>query len=188
MQPNLLYFPPPYLLRDQIEHFVRAFFNGFAACWRADIRAMTEHPLPTLADWAGDHFKSSDEAMVAMWLRMMFIHEDGDTLYLGRGLPREWLASDEGVAIRDAMTYFGRISLVIRPLDHGARIVAHIDPPLRNPPKRIVLRFRHPEKARLTAVSANGRPVADIDPDKEWVTLPTLTEPTTVEATFAPSG
>jgi hypothetical protein len=184
MQPNLLYFTPPYLLRDQIEHFLRAFFNGFAACWRADIRAMTEHPLPTLADWAGDHFKSSDEAMVAMWLRMMFIQEDGDTLYLGRGLPRAWLASDEGVAIRNASTYFGPVSLAMRPLDHGARIVAQIDPPLRKPPARTVLRFRHPHKARIAQVVVNGRPTDIFDMDREWTVLPALDEPTVVEARF----
>ena len=185
MQPNLLYFTPPYLSRDQIEHFLRAFFNGFAACWRADIRAMTEHPLPTLADWAGDHFKSSDEAMVAMWLRMMFIHEQGDTLFLGRGLPRAWVGSAEGVAIRDAATYFGPMSFEMRPVDGAKRIIARIDPPLRQPPKRTVLRFRHPQKARLIGIAVDGRAVETFDADREWVELPTLTAPTTVEARFA---
>jgi hypothetical protein len=183
MQPNLLYFPPPYLFRDQIEHFLRAFFNGFVACWRADIRCMTEHPLPTLADWAGDHFKSSDESMVAMWLRLMFIQEEGDTLYLGRGLPRAWLGSAEGVAIRRAATYFGPMSMAIRP--RGQVIVAEIDPPTRRLPARIVLRFRHPEKARLVGAAVNGRPVDSFDPEKEWVILPGRPEPTTVEARFS---
>ena len=184
MQPNLLYFTPPYLYRDQVEHFLRAFFNGFAACWRADIRAMTEHPLPTLADWAGDHFKSSDEAMVAMWLRMMFIQEDGDTLYLGRGLPRAWLGSEEGVAIRNAATYFGRMSLAMCPAGGAKCIVAQIDPPLRKPPRRVVLRFRHPNKARIAEVVVNGQPTDTFDADKEWVILPALREPTIVEARF----
>ena len=184
MQPNLLYFPPPYLFRDQVEHFLRAFFNGFAACWRADIRAMTEHPLPTLADWAGDHFKSSDEAMVAMWLRMMFIQEEGDTLYLGRGLPRAWLGSREGVAIHRAATYFGPMSMTMRAREHGERIIAEIDPPTRRMPEQVVLRFRHADKARLTQVSVNGRPVDTFDAEKEWVVLPGLVEPATVEAHF----
>jgi len=185
MQPNLLYFPPPYLFRDQIEHFLRAFFNGFAACWRADLRAMTEHPLPTLADWAGDHFKSSDESMVAMWLRMMFIQEEGNTLYLGRGLPRAWLASDRGVAIRNAATYFGPVSLEMRPLDGGERILAQIEPPLRRPPEKVVVRFRHPHKARLIAVTVNGARVDTFDADKEWVLLPALKERTEIEARFS---
>jgi hypothetical protein len=188
MQPNLLYFTPPYLYRDQVEHFLRAFFNGFVACWRADIRAMTEHPLPTLSDWAGDHFKSSDEAMVAMWLRMMFIHEEGDALYLGRGLPRAWLGDGGGVAIRNAATYFGRMSLEMSPAEGGRCIVAEIDPPLRRPPARTVLRFRHPHKARIAQVVVNGEPTDTFDADKEWIILPALREPTVVEARFEPEA
>jgi hypothetical protein len=185
MQPNLLYFPPPYLYRDQIEHFLRAFFNGFAACWRRDIRAMTEHPLPTLSEWSGDHFKSSDEAMVAMWLRMMFIQEVGDTLYLGRGLPRVWLGSEEEVAIRNAATYCGRRSLAYRALEGGRRIVARIEPPTRRPPRQVIVRFRHPEKARLTGALVNGQAVDSFDADREWVVLPSLAEVTTVEGVFS---
>ena len=184
MQPNLVYFPPPYLLRDQIEHFLRAFFNGFAACWRADIRAMTEHPLPGLSDWAGDHFKSSDESMAAMWLRMMFVQEDGDTLYLGLGIPRAWLASKEGVAIRNAATHFGPLSFEMRALDEGRLMVAEIEPPLRRAPERLVVRFRHPQKARMVDVMVNGQTVETFDAEKEWVILPGLREKTTVEARF----
>ncbi len=184
MQPNLLYFPPPYLYRDQIEHFLRAFFNGFAACWRRDIRAMTEHPLPTLSEWAGDHFKSSDEAMVAMWLRMMFIQEVGDTLYLGRGLPRAWVGSEEEVAISNAATYFGPMSLAYQSLDGGRRIVARIEPPTRKPPRQVIVRFRHPEKLRLTGARVNGQAVEHFDAEREWVVLTSLAGVTTVEALF----
>lgn len=184
MQPNLLYFPPPYLFRDQIEHVLRAFFNGFAACWRPDIRAMVEHPLPTLSEWSGDHFKSSDESMVAMWLRMMFIHEVGDTLFLGRGLPRAWVGSPEGVAIRSAATSFGPTSLEVRAEEGWKRIVARIEPPTRKPPRQVIVRFRHPEKAPLTGARVNGVPVKSFDAAKEWVVLPALSETTTVEALF----
>ena len=184
MQPNLLYFPPPYLFRDQIEHFLRAFFNGFAACWRPDIRAMVEHPLPTLSEWAGDHFKSSDESMVAMWLRMMFIYEVGDVLYLGRGLPRAWVGSPQGAAIRSAATSFGPMSLEVRAEEGWKRIVARIEPPTRRPPRQVIVRFRHPEKAPLTGARVNGVSVKSFDAAKEWVVLPALSETTTVEGLF----
>jgi len=185
MQPNLLYFVPPYLWRDEIEHFLRAFFNGFAACWRGDLRAMTEHPLPRLWDWAGDHFKSSDEAMAAMWLRMMFVQEQGQRLYLGRGLPRAWLGSEQGVSIRDAATHFGRMSLQMAPAEGGRRISALIDPPTRRLPEQVYVRFRHPERARLVGARVNGQATASFDPEKEWVVLPGLRERTTVEGVFA---
>jgi len=183
MQPNLLYFTPPYLYRDQVEHFLRAFWNGFASCWRADIRSMCEHPLPTLADWGGDHFKSSDESMAAMWLRMMFVLEQGDDLYLGRGLPRAWVGSPEGVGIARAATYFGPVSLRLQPEPGLGRIMAEVSPPVRRRPARVFVRFRHPEKRRMTAATVNGKP-AEFDPDKEWVVVSAPAQPLTVVAEF----
>jgi hypothetical protein len=185
MQPNLVYTLPPYLLRDQIEHFLRAFFNGFAACFRRDVRAMAEHEAPTLVEWAGDHFKSSDESMAMMWLRMMFIQEEGDTLYLGRGLPRAWVGSEDGIAIRGAATHFGPMSFALRAEEGGRRLVAEIDPPTRRPPARTILRFRHPEAARLLGVTVNDVPVESFDAGQEWVVLPGLREHTVVVARYA---
>jgi hypothetical protein len=184
MQPNLLYFPPPYLLRDQVEHFLRAFFNGFAACWRAEIRAMTEHPLPTLSDWAGDHFKSSDEAMVAWWLRLMFVQEVGEDCYVGRGLPRAWLREGETVALRRTVTHFGPCSVEYRSQVREGRIVAYLDPPRRRPPARIWVRFRHPERAPLREVRVDGRIWEAVDPAKEWAILPPLEAPVQLEARY----
>ena len=183
-QPNLLYFPPPYLFRDQVEHFLRAFFNGFAACWRPELRAMTEHPLPTLADWAGDHFKTSDESMVCYWLRQMFIQEVGNDLYLGRGLPRAWLGSGKKLFLRDAATHFGAMSFEIQASSDGKQISAAIDPPLRKPPDRMFVRFRHPEKRELKKITVNGQPCSSAEPEKEWVVLPPASERTTVEADY----
>jgi hypothetical protein len=182
-QPNLWYFPPPYLARDQVEHFLRALFNGFAACWRADIRAMTEHPLPGLDGWAGDHFKSSDESMVAFWLRLMFVQEDGDELFIGRGLPRACLAVGREVHLDRAASHFGQVSVGIATSSNARRMTARIETPTRRAPARLLVRFRHPDKARITAARVNGQP-AQFDAGKEWVVVPAPKGALTVEADF----
>lgn len=182
-QPNLWYFPPPYLDRDQIGHFLRALFNGFAACWRADLRAMTEHPLPGLDGWAGDHFKSSDESMAAFWLRLMFIQESGDDLYVGRGLPRACLAPGKKTFLKGAATHFGPMSVEIETSPDGCHMIARIDPPARRAPKRMFIRFRHPENARMTAARVNDRSVS-FDAAKEWIVLSEFPKSMTVEAIF----
>jgi len=87
MQANLLCNPIPYLLRDEPEHFLRAYFNGFAVSYWPDTRMMTEHALPNIGDWRGDHYKSSDEANSTYWLRLMFVQERGDELWLGAAGP-----------------------------------------------------------------------------------------------------
>ncbi len=186
MQPNLLCSPHPYLLRDEIQHFLRAYFNAFASCYYPDTQMMCEHPLPDLGDWRGDHYKSSDESNSAYWLRLMFIEDDrGDeVLRLGMALPRAWLADGQKVSIERAATHFGPMSLWFESQANAGRITAVIEPPTRRAPRQVLLRFRHPDAKPLRAVEVNGRPWDKFNAGKEWVELPALTGPTTVTAVY----
>jgi hypothetical protein len=211
MQPNLLCSPHPYLLRDEIKHFLRAYFNAFASCYYPDTQMMCEHPLPDLGDWRGDHYKSSDESNSTYWLRLMFIEDDrgNDVLRLGMALPRAWLADGEKVAIERAATHFGPMSLrfeskansgqitaVVEPLGDrglaepakaaGPRAAAEFQPALslRRAPKQILLRFRHPGEKPIQRVEVNGQPWTNFDAGKEWVELPKLKGRTTVTAFY----
>jgi len=171
MQANLLCNPIPYLLRDEPEHFLRAYFNAFAVSYFPDTRMMTEHALPNIGDWRGDHYKCSDEANSTYWLRLMFVQERGDDLWLGAALPRTWLADGQRPGIENAATYFGTTSLQYESKVGDGRIEASLEPPWRNPPARILVRFRHPAKARMVRCEVNGAPWTDFDADGEWVEL-----------------
>jgi len=183
-QPNLLWGPISYLLRDNVPQYLRAYFNSFAVAFRSDTRMLTEHPLPTFADWAGDHFKTSDEAQSTNWLRLMFIHEMGDQLYLGQALPRQWLADGSRVAIRRAVTHFGGMSMEIESAVARGHITIRLDPPRRNPPSRIHLRLRHPDGAPIQAVEVDGAVRAEYQADGEWITFPCPAAPVTIVARF----
>jgi hypothetical protein len=172
MQANLLDGPLCYLKRDEIKHFLRAFFNGFASGFFPEIRMLSEHSNPELGCPAGDHFKTSDEAQVTYWLRLMFIHEQGDDLYLGQAIPRYWLADGRQVAIRRAATYFGPLSLEITSHVAGGKIQARLTPPQRNRPRTIYLRLRHPDRKPIRSVTLNGRKYDQFDAGKEWIVLP----------------
>jgi hypothetical protein len=184
MQANLLCNPIPYLLRDEPKHFLRAYFNAFAVSYFPDTRMMTEHALPNIGDWRGDHYKSSDEANSTYWLRMMFVQEAGDDLWLGAAIPRYWLTDGKHCGIENAGTYFGPMS--VRWESHAAdgRLEMTLEPPRRNPPKQIFARFRHPEGRRMTRCQVNGKPYSRFDPDKEWVILSDCVEPTRVVAYY----
>jgi hypothetical protein len=170
-QANLLCNPIPYLLRDEIPHYLRAYFNAFAVSYFPDTRMMTEHALPNIGDFRGDHYKSSDEANSTYWLRLMFIEESGEDLYLGKGIPRYWLVDGQRIGIEKAATYFGPMSVEFASRVSERKITMKLDPPRRNPPKRIFARFRHPDGARMVRCEVNGAAQASIDPDKEWVVL-----------------
>jgi hypothetical protein len=184
MQANLLCNPIPYLLRDEPKHFLRAYFNAFAVSYFPDTRMMTEHALPNIGDWRGDHYKSSDEANSTYWLRMMFIQERADELWLGAAVPRYWLEDGRQCGIENAGTYFGPMSVKYESQSADGRIKMLIEPPDRNPPKRILVRFRHPEGRRMTRCEVNGKNYKRFDSEKELVILTRCRERTTVTAYY----
>jgi len=172
MQANLLDGPLPYLWRDDIKHFLRAYFNGFASAFYPEIRMCNEHSLPELGYPRGDHFKSSDEAQSTYWLRLMFVREAGPNLYLGQAIPRYWLSHGQRVAIRNAPSNFGVLSFTLESQSDEGQIKALVEAPQRNAPERIFLRLRHPDGARIKSVTVNGQPYERFDADKEWIILP----------------
>ncbi|MGD0538869.1 MAG: hypothetical protein ABSC03_14645 [Verrucomicrobiota bacterium] len=186
MQPNLLCSPQPYLMRDEPKHFLRAYFNGFAACYYPETKMMTEHPLPDLGDWRGDHYKTSDESNSNYWLRLMFIEDDqgDDVLRLGMAIPRAWLNDGEQPSIERAATFFGPMSLRFASKAKSGQITAVVEPPTRRTPKQVLLRFRHPEGKLIRRVDVNGKPWARFDVKKEWVDLTGLNGTTTVTAFY----
>ena len=167
LQACLLLGVEPYLYRDDVKGALRALFNAAAAYYYPDTRMITEHAL-TLGEWRGDHYKSSDEANVAGWLRYLFVREEGDDLILGQAVPREWLAPGNRVGIRNAATHFGPMSVFYEAEDDA--ITARVDAPRRNPPHSIRLRFRPPHARPIDSCAVNGRPCAEFD--AEWVYLP----------------
>jgi hypothetical protein len=170
MQANLLDGPVAYLNRDEIKHFLRAYFNAFASAFEPGVRMLNEHSLPELGYPGGAMYKTSDEAQSTYWLRLMFIHEQGRDLYLGQAIPRYWLAPGKGVAIERAATHFGPMSL--RVSSEADQLKASLTPPTRNAPDTIYLRLRHPQGKPMKSVTVNGKPYSRIDPEKEWVVLP----------------
>ncbi len=172
MQANLLGGPLPYLYRDEIKHYLRAYFNAFTSAFYPDIRMCNEHSLPELGYPAGDHFKSSDEAQSTYWLRLMFVNERGGDLYLGQAIPRYWLADGQRVAIERAPSRFGPLSFEIASSAAGGRIEAVLTPPSRNPLGTIYVRLRHPQHKPIRDVTLNGEPYPRFDAEKEWIVLP----------------
>ncbi|HZU37651.1 MAG TPA: hypothetical protein VFA18_17150, partial [Gemmataceae bacterium] len=156
MQACLLLHVEPYLYRDDIKQALRAAFNALAVSYFPDVRMSTEHALPDMTSWRGDHFKTSDEANAAGWLRYLFVREDGSELLLGQAVPREWLRAGRQCGMERAATYFGPVSLVYTSSRNEIR--ATVNGPRRNPPKRLRLRFRQPDGRPLASVLVNGRP------------------------------
>ncbi len=168
MQSCLLLDAEPYLYRDDVNQALRAIFNAMAVGYFPDVRMITEHVLPDYGSWRGDHYKSSDEANAAGWLRYLFVREEGEELLVGQAIPREWLAPGKECGVERAATHFGPVS--VRYAAAANSVTATIEGPRRNPPKRIRVRFRLPEGATAVMVRVNDKPV-QMD-TAGWVILP----------------
>lgn len=168
MQACLLLDVEPYLYRDDVKHALRALFNGQAVSYFPDVRMNTEHALPQMGDWRGDHFKSSDESNTAGWLRYLFVREEGEALLIGQAVPRDWLSSGQRCGIENTATWFGPTSILYTSKQN--EITAQLTGPRRNPPKEIRVRFRDPAGRPLSSVQVNGAPWTKFSAD--WVDLP----------------
>ncbi len=172
MQSNLLCNPVPYIFRDEPKHYLRAYFNAFESVFYPDICACVEHALPTLADNNGVWFKPSDEAQSTFWLRMMFVRENGDDLFLGQSIPRDWLTDGNNIGIQSALTHFGLVSFSVKSQTSQDKITVILNPPQRNAPENIYLRLRHPTLKPIRNVTVNGKEYKKFDAKQEWVILP----------------
>lgn len=171
LQPNLLDNSIAYLRRDEIPNFLRAFFNTYAASIYPDTACFAEW-VRFPGNPGGPLYKTPDECKFVQWMRQMLIREDGGTLYLAGGTPREWLKDGQTMSIRKAQTFFGEMGLEIRSQAKDRRITAHIDLPTRDPFEKAVLRLRHPDGAPIKRVTVNGAEWKDWDAQKEWIVLP----------------
>jgi hypothetical protein len=179
MQACLLLDVEPYLCRDDVKQALRAMFNAIAVSHFPDVHMNTEHALPEMGDWRGDHFKTSDEANACGWLRQVFVREQGNELLLGQAVPRDWLRPGRECGLQRGATYFGPVSILYR--GEPGKITAQVDGPKRNPPEQIRLRFRVPDERRLRAVTVNGK---SHDFRSDWVDLPGNIGTSTIEARY----
>jgi hypothetical protein len=172
VQPNLLAGLLPHLDRDEIEIYLWMFFNAWAACYREEVQAMVEHPLPVLGFSNSAPFKTSDQSNATKWLAYMFVYERDGLLHLGRALPRAWFAGDEAFGAQRLSAAAGTVSVEYRPRPAAGRIDAQVELDLRRAPQRMLLRFRHPERRPIRSVEVNGKPHTAFDAHSGDVELP----------------
>jgi hypothetical protein len=182
MQACLLLDVEPYLYRDNVKHALRGLFNALAVSHFPDVHMNTEHALPEMGDWRGDHYKSSDESNACGWLRYLFVREQGNELLLGQAIPRVWLKPGLRCGLERAATYFGPVSVLYSA--EGNRISAQVDGPTRNPPQKIRLRFRSPTEQPISSLIVNGEPWKQFNQD--WVDLPGNIGKAKISAQFSP--
>jgi len=95
---------------------------------------------------------------IPLLVRWMLVLEDSDAerLYLGRAVPREWLASGKEIRIDGAPTRWGKVGF--RMLAQGQRVEATVELERPGAPAELHLKLRLPAARKLGAVTVNGQP------------------------------
>jgi len=157
-----------YLLRDDPEAVVRAFYSMMACAFSHSVFEPVEHR------WShGQYFgpPSTDGAWAELYRNMLIQELDDDTLLLFAATPRKWLVDGEKIEIERAPTYYGKLSARLDSRADAGRITAEIEMPGFHPPKGLLIRFRHPQAKPMRSVRVNGQPWTDFDVEREWVSI-----------------
>ena len=188
VQPNLLAGLLPHLDRDEIEVYLWMFFNAWAACYREEVQAMVEHPLPLLGFSNSAPFKTSDQSNAMKWLAYMFVYERDGLVHLGRALPRAWFEGSETFGAKRLSTPAGVVSIMYHPRPAADQIEEEVElelrPNLGHNPQRLLLRFRHPYKKPIRAVSIDGHPHSAFDAASGDIEIPPASGHIRVSASY----
>jgi hypothetical protein len=107
---------------------------------------------------------SAANAHLLSMLRYMLVQDwdlddDGkpDTLRLMFGTPKRWLEDGKSIRVNDAPTAFGPVSINMRSEVRAGKVVAEVDLPHRNQPKRMQLRARVPDGFKIVGASIGNK-------------------------------
>jgi hypothetical protein len=167
IQPGLTDLAIDYLRRGQIEHALRTLFNFYASSLYPDVRVFTEHPVVELGHGVGPFYKSSDESKALVWLRAFLLREEGDSLHLAPGVPRNWFAPGQSFGVRGMASFFGTVTYQVQ--SNSSHAAIEIELMNRRPPRQLVLHLRRPGREPMRTVVVNDRVNTDYDPFGESV-------------------
>lgn len=166
----------PYLYRNETPAAIRGIYNGLVSCLYPEVHALTEE----YRQWrhaSGPFYKCPDEARLVTRIRDMLVLESGDDLLLAAGVPRRWLASQDGIKVDRINSYFGPVAYSIQTNEKSNTLTARVTTPTRSKPEHIWLYVRLPHSRKITAVEIDDKPWTKFDAEQERIELPQTDKP-----------
>jgi len=169
------------LQRDDVKRAILGLYGSLAYGMSRDTYAATECTMIQTGEnyWMLPHTYSNTQQL--RLLRNMLVREEGDTLWLGQAIPRDWLQPGQRVAVSEAPTTFGPVSYSIEPQADGSMRVT-LSPPTRNRPKEIILRLRDVKHRRIARIKPQGE--MKVKFSDETVRLAGGDSPVTLDVSF----
>ena len=172
-----------YALIDDVKPFIRSYFNAIPSLLNTENLSFWEH-FHNSGAWNKTH----ETGGFLTQTRIMLVMERGDRLWLAPFVTNHWMKNGMVMAVRNAPTKFGKVSYKITSFVSKGYIEVVIEPvrgpaPLKNP-ETLVLRLRHPDEKQMKAVTVDGRPHKDFDPQTECIQLKPAAESIVVRVQY----
>ncbi len=166
-----------HLLGDDIPVFIRSFLNSYAVHIVPQKKwVFNEHV------YSGPPDKIFEDAAFAVRLRNMLLLEQGKDLWIGKGVPREWMLQGQTIAVNNAPTHFGELNYTITSDINNNRIVARIN--FNGDINTMYLRIRHPYASPIRKVMLNGKATKAFSAEKEIVELNNIGKEVVIECFY----
>ncbi len=153
-----------HIKRGETRAFLKAYYNQVTGIADRETYSFMEHYFGVPRH--GEH-KTHEEAWFLMQTRWMLYLEEGNSITIFPAIPAKWLESGKKVEVKNAASYFGKISFnAVSRLDENNLITASFECGGGKKPDNVRIRLPHPR--RLKALKAEG---GNYDPASETVTV-----------------
>ncbi|MFH0761405.1 MAG: hypothetical protein V2A67_07865 [Bacteroidota bacterium] len=130
-----------------VKPFLTTYYNTFSALADRETYTFWEHLFH-----ASVH-KTHEEAWFLMETRWMLWYEEGTTLKLLQGIPRNWLGDGKKIALTNVASYFGPISLKVTSNIAKGIIEAVVECTSDRKPAQVAIRLPHPNGLKAKTVT-----------------------------------
>lgn len=152
------------LKQEKIKPFLKTYYNTVAALADRETYTFWEHLYHVSIH------KTHEEAWFLMETRWMIYMEEGETLKLLSGVPRNWLQNAKTIEINNAASYFGPVSFIVKSELNRGIISAKIKCNSTRMPKQVIIRIPHPENKNPVKITGGT-----FNKAKETVTINNFT-------------
>ncbi|WP_296944351.1 hypothetical protein [uncultured Dysgonomonas sp.] len=158
-----------YLDRHETKAAIRSLYNNFTSLFYPDVVAFSEE-YRMWKHGSGPFYKTPDEARFVSQVIDLLIEEKDDEIWLGNGIPQQWLEAGKRVELNKVHTRYGEVSYSLSYSKDSHSIEAEILKPDNN--TRILLFVRAPFEKAIQSVIVNNQVWTEWDADKQMIVLP----------------
>ena len=134
------------LKKGMVKPFLKTYYTTMSALADRETYTFWEHLYH-----AASH-KTHEEAWFLMQTRWMLYMEEGNTLNLLSGIPRDWLEAGKTIRLGNVVSYFGPISVNVQVNREGNTIQGSIQCLSDRKPQKLSIRLPHPDYKKAQSV------------------------------------